>query len=271
MGRAAGLALNADVSPITDVGPPLVLVHGVAGSLRIWDPVFDRLAALRTTVRFDLLGYGHSPKPRLTYTPSRHARAIRETLRGLSIKPPYILVGLSMGSTVVLQYAADYPDEVASLMMIGYPYYASRTRAEQGLRHNLWAGLTIDHPLVARVFIPAAWTLGRLRILPPRLFAGIYSPVQARETLLSPYRVFRSNIWDSMVDVDHDVLLRASAGKPRLFLHGSRDEWSPADEVRRAVSGPDGTRFREVPDAGHNLVVLEPDTVVTHVRRVLEK
>jgi len=42
-------------------GEPLLLVHGTGSSLRIWDPVVERLAARMTVIAVDLPGFGASP------------------------------------------------------------------------------------------------------------------------------------------------------------------------------------------------------------------
>lgn len=257
--------LNTQVAGSKSGKPTLVLIHGVAGSLHIWDPVYDDLCQRYRVVRIDLLGYGHSPKPRLTYTPETHVEAIRRTLRAHDIQPPYTLVGLSMGVTLVLSFAALYPDEVDSLVAIGFPYYHDQAAARAGLKNNLWAGLTITHPLFARFFVPTAWWLGRIGIIPSHLFTKIYSPLMAHDTLLNPYRVFRSNIFNCMIASDADRLLRDSADMRRLFIHGGRDAWSPGVNVKAAVAPYAHSEFVEIPDAEHNLVVLEPARIIALV------
>ena len=42
-------------------GEPLLLVHGTGSSLRVWNPVVDRLADRRTLIVVDLPGCGHVP------------------------------------------------------------------------------------------------------------------------------------------------------------------------------------------------------------------
>lgn len=251
--------LNFDKSGVRNNKPTIVFVHGVAGSLHIWDPIFDALSQETTVFRFDLLGYGRSPKPRIDYTPEAHVRAIRRTLRAQGVKPPYALVGLSMGVTIVLTFAALFPQETDSVTGIGYPYYPDKAAAETGLRNNLWAGLTIKHPFMASIIIPPIWGLSRIGIIPPRLFTKIYSPLMAHDTMRNPYRVFRSNIFNSMVNVDADGLLQRTVDMKRLFIHGEQDAWAPVDVVRTAVVAGTHTTFVSVSDAEHNLVVLKPE------------
>ena len=42
-------------------GEPLVLIHGLGGSIVVWKPVIDLLAAERDVVAIDLPGFGASP------------------------------------------------------------------------------------------------------------------------------------------------------------------------------------------------------------------
>src|SRR6185295_11283954 len=50
--------LGADVS---GSGAPLLLVHGIGGTRRIWDPVVAALAADHEVIAVDLPGFGESP------------------------------------------------------------------------------------------------------------------------------------------------------------------------------------------------------------------
>ena len=42
-------------------GPPLLLIHGIGGTRRIWDPIVDLLAAEHEVIAIDLPGFGDSP------------------------------------------------------------------------------------------------------------------------------------------------------------------------------------------------------------------
>jgi pimeloyl-ACP methyl ester carboxylesterase len=240
-------------------GRTLVLIHGVAGSLHIWDPIFDDLAKSHRVFRMDLLGYGHSPKPRTKYTPQLHIDTIRQTLHHNEIKPPYTLVGLSMGVSLALEYASQYPGEVNGFIGIGLPYYKDEDAARVGLHNNTWARLAIEHPILAPFIVQPIWTLGRFNILPAAKFARIYTPLMAHETLLNPYRIFKSNIWNCMVYNPQTQLLKESGNLRRLFIHGDSDEWQDAATVKEALKTYENSEFKIVPDTGHNVVVLKPE------------
>jgi hypothetical protein len=86
-------------------GVPMVLLHGQAGSGRYWGAVYDRLAVGHRMVVPDLLGFGSSPRPDVSYDAERHADAVLGCLDELGIAEPAVLVGHSMGCIVALRLA----------------------------------------------------------------------------------------------------------------------------------------------------------------------
>ncbi len=95
-----------------------VLVHGVGTSHRYFARLHDELAADSDTVSVDLPGFGGVAKP-------DHALEVAETASGLAQvldalgAGPYILVGHSMGTQWVVELAAQRPDLVQALVLIG--------------------------------------------------------------------------------------------------------------------------------------------------------
>ncbi len=83
-------------------GPLLVLVHGITENRHSWDPITADLAAGHRVLRVDLRGHGESPKAD-TYEVAELAADIQ----ALVDEPP-LLVGHSMGGTVVTAYAAQF-------------------------------------------------------------------------------------------------------------------------------------------------------------------
>jgi pimeloyl-ACP methyl ester carboxylesterase len=82
-------------------GPPLVLVHGLGGSLRSWDLVIDGLAAHREVLALDLPGFGGSlPLPEISVATLADALAQFLTAQGLQRAD---LVGTSLGGRLVLE------------------------------------------------------------------------------------------------------------------------------------------------------------------------
>jgi len=239
-----------------------VLVHGVAGSGLIWDQVVDRLHVDVDVdvVAVDLLGYGHSPKPHVAYTPRVHVDAIAATLDEIGVRTPAYVVGLSMGSLLAVEFAVRYPQRTRAVVGVALPYYRNEAEARRGLRANVWTGLATRAPRLARVAIPPVWGLGsRSRTLSRVLAPRMYTPEVARESMLVAYLAFASTLTECMIRHRVEPSLDAAADVPMAFIHGGADRWCPPERVAVLLEGRPHCTFRVVDGAGHNLAVLAPD------------
>jgi pimeloyl-ACP methyl ester carboxylesterase len=163
-------------------GPPIHLIHGLAGSHRIFDPLVHTLEEDFMVNRFDLLGYGHSRKPRITYNPATHVEAIHDAVIHFALPKPFLIVGLSMGVDLVLEIARRWPTGLIGLMSIGICCYHDEVSAKTGLQHNVWTSLNVNHPLLGRVLIPPTWWLDRHSKPLSRHFSTIYTVDMSRQT-----------------------------------------------------------------------------------------
>ena len=98
-------------------GQPLLLVHGLASTHRIWDFVAPLLAHDFRVVTLDQRGHGESVKPDGGYDFASVAADLNGLLRALKAESP-ILVGHSWGANVALEYAATYQAAPGGLCLI---------------------------------------------------------------------------------------------------------------------------------------------------------
>jgi pimeloyl-ACP methyl ester carboxylesterase len=108
-------------------GPPLVAVHGLGGSHANWHDLGPLLARHSHVYALDLAGHGRTPREGR----SSSVRANRELLdRFLEevVGEPAVLLGNSMGGTIAMLEAAEHPDRVLDLVVIGPA--APRVRSE---------------------------------------------------------------------------------------------------------------------------------------------
>lgn len=99
---------------------PLVLVHAFPMSHAMWSPQITRFGDERRTIAYDCRGFGRSSAPVSpdAYSQERSVEDLRGLLDGLDIARA-VLVGLSMGGSVALNFTFRYPDRVAGLCPAG--------------------------------------------------------------------------------------------------------------------------------------------------------
>ena len=100
---------------VTGTGPPLILIHGWAQDLSIWDDQVREFSKGYRVIRYDRRGYGKS-------TGYADATAdpmdLRILLDSLGIASAHVL-GLSAGSRTAINFTVAFPDRVKALVVYG--------------------------------------------------------------------------------------------------------------------------------------------------------
>lgn len=105
-------------------GPVLILLHGGgagADSYGNWRATLPSFAKHYRTIAVDMVGFGKTDKPDpATFEFSQAARVahLRGVLRALEI-PSAMFIGNSMGGATALGLAAQYPEMVRKLILMG--------------------------------------------------------------------------------------------------------------------------------------------------------
>lgn len=108
-------------------GPAVVLIHGLAEDRRSWRNMQDSLTGV-TTYAYDLRGHGDTDLGR----PEASLIQLRDDLLGFleTVTGPAICVGFSLGGTIVLAAAAQRPDLVTRIVVIGTSSVVGRGAAK---------------------------------------------------------------------------------------------------------------------------------------------
>jgi pimeloyl-ACP methyl ester carboxylesterase len=132
-------------------GPPLLLVHGLAGQLRHFTfSVVDQLASEYRVVAVDRPGSGYSVRtPGASAALGAQADVLAALIDALQLGRP-VVVGHSMGGAVALALAQRHPERVAGLVLV-----APLTHLAQDVP-AVFNGLMIARPWVRTL---VAWTL----------------------------------------------------------------------------------------------------------------
>lgn len=105
-------------------GRPVVLLHGGFMDSTMWDAQSAVLAKKFKVIRFDLRGFGRSPKPKEPYLPTDDIAALLDHLKVRRAA----VVGISMGGGIAIDFALEHPDRVGCLVL-----------AEPGMRGYQWS------------------------------------------------------------------------------------------------------------------------------------
>ena len=98
-------------------GPPVVLLHGLASTCRIWDLVAPILAQKFSVIAIDQRGHGDSGKPDHGYDFASVGGDLAAMLEGRGIQRP-VLVGHSWGADVALELAVSQPELLQGIVFV---------------------------------------------------------------------------------------------------------------------------------------------------------
>ena len=110
-----GLRLYTERRP-GSVRPPLVLIHGLGGSLESWAPLLDALPD-RDIVMVDCPGVGRSERPALPMRAPAIADCIAGAVGELGVQHAEVL-GFSLGGVVAQEIARRHPPLVRRLVLV---------------------------------------------------------------------------------------------------------------------------------------------------------
>ena len=119
----------------TEVNDPVVLIHGLGCNWHHWSRQIGWIAHSRRVVAVDVRGgAGKTRWTRPGWTTADMAADIHAVVTELGLCRPAV-VGCSMGATIALQYALDYPGDLSRLAVLasfaGLPEEMAKLRDDQ--------------------------------------------------------------------------------------------------------------------------------------------
>jgi pimeloyl-ACP methyl ester carboxylesterase len=106
-------------------GSPLLLLHSYWGSHILFDRLTAVLSATMRVIRIDLPGHGKSGIPPSDYTFEKFAVVLNTLLIRLDVREQVSIIGHSMGGYAAMAFARQYPEKMASLVLMHSPTKAA--------------------------------------------------------------------------------------------------------------------------------------------------
>ncbi|MFN8526911.1 MAG: alpha/beta hydrolase [Chloroflexota bacterium] len=207
-------------------GPPVVLIHGMAGSTRWWSRNVAALRDSHTVYRVDLLGWGASRGNRFSLATAADTLATWHDRLGLETAA---YVGHSMGGFITTDLATRYPELVSRLVLVN------------------GAVLPLAYGPVG-----AAMALAReaTRLRPA------FIPILTADSLRAgPFTFARATAQLALADLSQRV---TEVRCPSLLIWGARDALVPVEMGRRLHRMLPRAELVEISGAGHNPMFDRP-------------
>lgn len=115
LGQVNGLQVNYESKGNGDV---IVFVHGLGGSLNIWNSQTMVCSRYYRTLSYDLRGSGRTDLSKCEYSIDLWVADLKELLQYENIESAHF-VGHSLGTLVIQHFAISYPSMIKSLTLIG--------------------------------------------------------------------------------------------------------------------------------------------------------
>jgi pimeloyl-ACP methyl ester carboxylesterase len=255
------LASDGTAYDVTGEGPPVVLIHGLGLSRRLWDAHLAAFAGCRV-LTYDLYGHGQS-------SPSPNEASLSVLADQLAALMDHIgmvrahIVGFSIGGMINRRFALDYPDKVASLVILNSPHNrgdvaqkAVETRAKSTREQGAFA--TFDAAL-QRWFTPAYLAMGE-------------GPAKVREWRGQvDAESYAKTAWVLANGVRELIVPDPSITSPTLVMTCENDSGSTPQMSRDIAAEITGSETAIIPHLQHLGLMEDPDAFTTPILDFIRK
>jgi pimeloyl-ACP methyl ester carboxylesterase len=240
-------------------GDPILFIHGMPTSGRLWRGIIERLCGRYTCFAVDLPGLGNSPHEPYHSDFLRHLAERIDQIRIANKIDKWHVVGHDAGAVVAVHYARYFPQHVACMALLSpalfpelKPFYLLETLRKP-----------IVGELLAPIIGPIFW-----KIAMHRAVSGLEHGDQAGGEVYEPFAGF-SGSWAFMRVLrwgKPEEVLRDVPGflpgllMPTLIFHGAQDIAIPETFAHRASQLIPNASLVKL-ESGHFIPLNQPEPV----------
>jgi len=143
-------------------GKAVILIHGGLLNMHMWDEQFNIFSKEYKVIRYDAMGHGKSINKNSTYS---HHEDLKILIDSLNLDKP-VIMGLSMGGYVAIDFALAYPEVASSLILVSPGLTGFNFDSKQLLEYQnrlVRAAQGGDTRMVIEYFM-RSWTDGPYRV-----------------------------------------------------------------------------------------------------------
>ena len=220
-------------------GETLVLVHGLGGTTSTWYPQAQVLKRDFRLVSYDLAGSGRSAATG-DISIARHVEDLLDVVRQVGGTKVH-LAGHSMGTIICQHFAAQHPELVMSLALLG-PFPEPPEAARAALRDRAAKARAEGMRGIADAIV-AGGTSDDTKTNQPAALAFVRESIMAQ-----PPEGYARNC-EALAEVTSADL--AVIACPTLLVTGDQDRTAPPDVGRALASAIKGAEFKLLEGCGH--------------------
>ncbi len=229
-------------------GPPVVLIHGLAGDCSAWAPQIGVLEKDYKVIALDNRGAGRSSAPDYPYTTRHFADDTIGLLDALDIAEPAHVIGRSMGGAIAQEMAINYPERVRTMLITAS--FGKLDRYGYRILYN------INEVVKAQGYMAAA-KIQSLFFFPPAYFNENQEQMDAFEDGIGVTdRPIHGYTNSTHACLEHDALDRLDRVKcPTLVLAGGEDVLCAVGAAKEIVDRVPGSRLKIYDGASHFFMI----------------
>ena len=237
------------------------MLHGWLGSWGLWQETMAYLGRYYRTYALDFWGFGESGKKRETYAVQDFVSLVDQFMDQLGIaKAP--LVGHSMGGTVSLSVAIQYPERVSKVVVVGSPIAGSSLALPLK-----WAGY---RPIAFMLFKMMGVFRFGMRVASPFIcrdprFPDMMDRDLSRTTVESFLRSIASLRRTDLRPVLDEIKV------PVMGMYGNKDNIVNPMQWKPLAAGVEQNRTERFPKAGHFIMLDESEPFMHKLKSFLDE
>ena len=249
-------------------GVPLLLVHGYPFNSLIWNRTSPLLASSGyRVIAPDLRGFRQSPPMETApmTTMERFADDLFCLLQKIGVTEKIVIVGLSMGGYIAMQFASKYAEHLSGIVLCGTKTVADPPQVADNRRKQA-AGL-LDGSLsladIADTMTPKLFST-TTREHKPELLSELRNIIIESQHVQG---VAAATLGMAERSDTTEVLRRLDI--PVLAICGAEDQFSPPSEMRMLAEAAKRGTFIEISESGHLPPMEQPGLFVEAFKHLL--
>lgn len=235
-------------------GSPLVLLHGMGGSLEWWEYNLDFFSQKFRTIAFDFPGFGYSSKSGIDFRKYAASDFMVSFLNAFQLSKAS-LIGNSMGGLFAFLTAANQPERIDKLVLVANVGFGPKLSVPLRLGTLFPFGelaLSVPNQLTAKIFLDRLFYDSRK--IPSHLIPTVLKIFKLPQTRKVCLQFLRSGV--NLKGLKEEIWLKVldsaiSLPQKTLIIWGQNDKVAPLDQAYKGKRLIKNSQLHVFKSCGH--------------------